>query len=208
MNIFNFCGSGSGGSGGGGTALQPMKVVDASYGEQLIQADIPYTGLGSVLIHALNIANPVFDSSSNTVTHYTPAEDSSGNAYFGMGSVTINAPVMETRTIDASYGPLTVIRDIENYVGLEQVNINAPLMKSITIEPSKDESIIYNIVDEGDVAAGYVGIEQVTVPVVTAVIDSNITPENIKSGISIIGVTGVYNQDFEYTTLYNRLVTI
>ena len=208
MNIFNFCGSGSGGSGGGGTALQPMKVVDASYGEQLIQADIPYTGLGSVLIHALNIANPVFDSSSNTVTHYTPAEDSSGNAYFGMGSVTINAPVMETRTIDASYGPLTVIRDIENYVGLEQVNINAPLMKSITIEPSKDESIIYNIVDDGDVAAGYVGIEQVTVPVVTAAIDTNITPENIKSGISIIGVTGVYNQDFEYTTLYNRLVTI
>ena len=208
MNIFNFCGSGNGGSGGGGTALQPMKVVDASYGEQLIQADIPYTGLGSVLIHALNIANPVFDSSSNTVTHYTPAEDSSGNAYFGMGSVTINAPVMETRTIDASYGPLTVIRDIENYVGLEQININAPLMKSITIEPSKDESIIYNIVDEGDVAAGYVGLEQVTVPVVTAAIDSNITPENIKSGISIIGVTGVYNQDFEYTTLYNRLVTI
>ena len=208
MNIFNFCGSGSGGSGGGGTALQPMKVVDASYGEQLIQADIPYTGLGSVLIHALNIANPVFDSSSNTVTHYTPAEDSSGNAYFGMGSVTINAPVMETRTIDASYGPLTVIRDIENYVGLEQVNINAPLMKSITIEPSKDESIIYNIVDEGDVAAGYVGIEQVTVPVVTAAIDTNITPENIKSGVSIIGATGVYNQDFEYTTLYNRLVTI
>ena len=208
MNIFNFCGSGSGGSGGGGTALQPMKVVDASYGEQLIQADIPYTGLGSVLIHALNIANPVFDSSSNTVTHYTPAEDSSGNPYFGMGSVTINAPLMETRTIDASYGPLTVIRDIENYVGLEQVNINAPLMKSITIEPSKDESIIYNIVNEGDVAAGYVGVEQVTVPVVTAAIDSNITPENIKSGISIIGVTGVYNQDFEYTTLYNRLVTI
>ena len=208
MNIFNFCGSGNGGSGGGGTALQPMKVVDASYGEQLIQADIPYTGLGSVLIHALNIANPVFDSSSNTVTHYTPAEDSSGNAYFGMGSVTINAPVMETRTIDASYGPLTVIRDIENYVGLEQVNINAPLMKSITIEPSKDESIIYNIVDEGDVAAGYVGLEQVTVPVVTAAIDTNITPENIKSGISIIGVAGVYNQDFEYTTLYNRLVTI
>lgn len=208
MNIFNFCGSGNGGSGGGGGALQPMKVVDSSYGEQLIQADIPYTGLGSVLIHAPNMANPVYDSSSNTVTYYTPAEDSSGNAYFAMESVTINAPLMETRTIDASYGPLTVVRDIENYVGLEQININAPLMKSITIEPSKDESIIYNIVDEGDVAAGYVGIEQVTVPVVTAAIDANITPENIKSGISIIGVTGVYNQDFEYTTLYNRLVTI
>ena len=242
MNIFNFCGSGSGGSGGGGGVLQPMKVVDSSHGEQLVQADIPYTGLGSVLIHAPNMANPVFDSSSNTVTHYTPAEDSSGNAYFAMDSVTINAPlmetrtvdassgaltinrdtenyvglervninapVMETRTVDASYGALTIDRDTTNYVGLERVNINAPLMKSITIEPSNDESIIYNIVDEGDVAAGYVGIEQVTVPVVTAAIDTNITPENIKSGISIIGVTGVYNQDFEYTTLYNRLVTI
>jgi hypothetical protein len=242
MNIFNFCGSGNSGGGGGGGLPQPMKVVDSSHGEQLIQADVPYTSLGSVLIQAPNMANPVFDSSINTVIHYTPAEDSSGNPYFAMDSVTIlaptmetrtidassgaltinrdtenyigleqvniNAPVMETRTIDASYGSLTVVRDIENYVGLEQVNINAPVMKSITINPSKDSSTVYNIVSEGDVTAGYVGLEQVTVPVVTATIDSNITPENIKSGVTIIGVTGIYNQDFEYTTLYNRLVTI
>ena len=246
MNIFNFCGTGGSGGGGGGL-LQPMKVVDSSHGEQLVQADVPYTGLGSVLIQAPNMANPVFDSSHNTVIHYTPAEDASGNAYFamdsvtilapnmadpvvdascnemtvytpaedasgnvyvGMDSVTILAPVMETRTIDASYGALTIDRDTENYVGLEQVNINAPVMKSITINPSQDSSTVYNIVDEGDVAAGYVGIEQVTVPVVTAAIDANIIPENIKSGVTVIGVTGIYNQDFEYTTLYNRLITI
>ena len=208
MNIFNFCGSGNSGGGGGGGLPQPMKVVDSSHGEQLIQADVPYTSLGSVLIQAPNMANPVFDSSINTVIHYTPAEDSSGNPYFAMDSVTILAPTMETRTIDASSGALTINRDTENYIGLEQVNINAPVMKSITINPSKDSSTVYNIVSEGDVTAGYVGLEQVTVPVVTATIDSNITSENIKSGVTIIGVTGIYNQDFEYTTLYNRLVTI
>lgn len=172
MNIFNFCGSGNSGGGGGGGLPQPMKVVDSSHGEQLIQADVPYTSLGSVLIQAPNMENAVVDSSCNTIVVYTSAADASGNAYVGMDSVTINAPVM----------------------------------KSITINPSQDSSTVYNIVDEGDVAAGYVGIEQVTVPAVTAAIDENISPENIKVGVTIIGVTGTF--DYDYSTLYNRLVTI
>ena len=135
MNIFNFCGSGSGGSGGTSVLIQYQKTVDSSHNTQMIVADYPYQVIS-------------------------------------------------------------------------QVEVLAPRMKAITLVGNKDSSTVYNIVDEGDVAAGYVGIEQVTVPVVTAAIDTNITPENIKSGISIIGVTGVYNQDFEYTTLYNRLVTI
>ena len=169
MNIFNFCGSGSGGSGGTSVLIQYQKTVDSSHNTQMIVADYPYQAISQV---------------------------------------EVLAPVMETRTIDASYGALTVDRDADNYVGLEQVNINAPLMKSITINPSQDSSTVYNIVDEGDVAAGYVGIEQVTVPVVTAAIDNNILPENIKSGVTIIGVTGVYNQEFDYAILYNRLINI
>lgn len=169
MNIFNFCGSGSGGSGGTSVLIQYQKTVDSSHNTQMIVADYPYQAISQV---------------------------------------EVLAPVMETRTIDASYGALTIDRDADNYVGLEQVNINAPLMKSITINPSQDSSTVYNIVDEGDVAAGYVGIEQVTVPVVTAAIDNNILPENIKSGVTVIGVTGVYNQEFDYAILYNRLINI
>lgn len=169
MNIFNFCGSGSGGSGGTSVLIQYQKTVDSSHNTQMIVADYPYQAISQV---------------------------------------EVLAPAMETRTIDASYGALIVDRDTDNYVGLEQVNINAPLMKSITINPSQDSSTVYNIVDEGDVAAGYVGIEQVTVPVVTAAIDNNILPENIKSGVTIIGVTGVYNQEFDYAILYNRLINI
>ena len=169
MNIFNFCGSGSGGSGGTSVLIQYQKTVDSSHNTQMIVADYPYQAISQV---------------------------------------EVLAPVMETRTIDASYGALTIDRDTDNYVGLEQVNINAPLMKSITINPSQDSSTVYNIVDEGDVAAGYVGIEQVTVPIVTAAIDNDILPENIKSGVTIIGVTGVYNQEFDYAILYNRLINI
>ena len=169
MNIFNFCGSGSGGSGGTSVLIQYQKTVDSSHNTQMIVADYPYQAISQV---------------------------------------EVLAPAMETRTIDASYGALTIDRDADNYVGLEQVNINAPLMKSITINPSQDSSTVYNIVDEGDVAAGYVGIEKVTVPVVTAAIDNNILPENIKSGVTIIGVTGVYNQEFDYAILYNRLINI
>jgi len=205
MNIFNFAGNGGSGGGGGGL-LQPMKVVDSSHGEQLIQADVPYTGLGSVLVNAPNMENPIIDASSNTITVYTSPEDSSGNAYIGMDSVTILAPAMESRTVDASYGTLIINRDTENYVGLEQVTINAPLLKSIVINPTQDSSTVYNIVSSGDVSNGYVGLEQVTVPPVTSSIDENIAPENIKVGVTIIGVTGTF--DYDYSTLYNRLITI
>lgn len=174
MNIFNFCGSGSGGSGGTSVLIQYQKTVDSSHNTQMIVADYPYQAISQVEVLAPNMANPVVDASYGEQTIYTPERDSSNNLYIGMDSVTVLAP----------------------------------LMKSITINPSQDSSTVYNIVDEGDVAAGYVGLEQVTVPVVTAAIDNNILPENIKSGVTIIGVTGVYNQEFDYAILYNRLINI
>lgn len=168
MNIFNFCGSGSGGSGGTSVLVQYQKTVDSSHNTQMIVADYPYQAISQV---------------------------------------EVLAPNLETRTIDASYGALTVDRDTDNYVGLERVIVNAPLMKSITINPSQDSSTVYNIVDEGDVAAGYVGIEQVTIPPVQPTIDSNIIPTNIREDITILGVTGSVIEA-EYDTIYARLIAI
>lgn len=169
MNIFNFCGSGSGGSGGASVLIQYQKTVDSSHNTQMIAPDYPYQAISQV---------------------------------------EVLAPAMETRTIDSSYGALIVDRDTDNYVGLERVIVNAPLMKHVTLVGNKDSSTVYNIVDEGDVAAGYVGIEQVTIPPVNASVDSNIDPVNIKDGVTILGVTGVYNQDFDYAILYNKLISI
>ena len=168
MNIFIFCGSGSGGSGGTSVLIQYQKTVDSSHNTQMIVADYPYQAISQV---------------------------------------EVLAPVMETRTIDSSYGALIVDRDTENYVGLERVIVNAPLMKHVTLIGNKDSSTIYNIVDEGDVAAGYVGIEQVTLPPVSSDVDSNIVPENIRENVNILGVTGTVIEA-EYDIIYQRLLAI
>ena len=168
MNIFNFCGSGSGGSGGTSVLIQYQKTVDSSHNTQMIVADYPYQAISQV---------------------------------------EVLAPVMETRTIDASYGALTIDRDTDNYVGLERVLVNAPLMKHVTLIGNKDSSTVYNIVDEGDVAAGYVGIDQVTLPPVSSDVDSNIVPENIRENVNILGVTGTVIEA-EYDIIYQRLLAI
>lgn len=134
MNIFNFCGSGSGGSGGTSVLIQYQKTVDSSINTQMIVADYPYQAIS-------------------------------------------------------------------------QVEVLAPRMKAITLVGNKDSSTVYNVVDEGDVAAGYVGIEQVTIPPVQATVDSNIVPTNIKENITILGVTGSV-VEAEYDTIYARLIAI
>ena len=174
MNIFNFCGSGSGGSGGTSVLIQYQKTVDSSHNTQMIVPDYPYQAISQVEVLAPNMANPVVDASCNTFTVSTPPHDSSGRVYYGMDSVTVNAPVL----------------------------------KSITLEGNKDSSTVYNMWDEGLPAEGYVAIEQVTIPPVNASVDSNIDPVNIKDGVTILGVTGVYNQDFDYAILYNKLISI
>ena len=134
MNIFNFCGSGSGGWGGTSALIQYQKTVDSSRNTQMIVADYPYQAIS-------------------------------------------------------------------------QVEVLAPLMKAITLVGNKDSSTVYNIVDEGDVAAGYVGIEQVTIPPVQPTVDSNIIPTNIREDITILGVTGSVIEA-EYDTIYARLIAI
>lgn len=152
---------------------------------------------------------------TSVLIQYQKTVDSSHNTqmivadypYQAISQVEVLAPALETRTIDASYGALTIDRDADNYIGLEQVNINAPLMKRITLIGNKDSSTIYNIIDEGDVAAGYVGIEQVTLPPVQHTVDSNIVPTNIREDITILGVTGSVIEA-EYDTIYARLIAI
>ena len=56
----------------------------------------------------------------------------------------------------------------------------------LEVTPSTEQKVI-------EPEENYNAITRVTVKAVTSSIDSNITPENIKSGVSILGVTGTYN---------------
>ena len=56
----------------------------------------------------------------------------------------------------------------------------------LEVTPSTEQKVI-------EPEENYNAITRVTVEAVTSSIDPNITPENIKSGVSILGVTGTYN---------------
>lgn len=58
-------------------------------------------------------------------------------------------------------------------------------MQNKEITPSKETQIIS--ADEG-----YIGLDTVTISAVTSDIDSNITPENIKKDVSVLGVVGIF----------------
>lgn len=62
----------------------------------------------------------------------------------------------------------------------------APALQDRTITPSTSKQTVKKTSDS------YYGLGTVTVNAVTAAIDENIVAENIKSGITILGVTGSY----------------
>lgn len=60
-----------------------------------------------------------------------------------------------------------------------------PVLQDKTVTPSTSKQTI-------TADTGKTGLGTVTVNAVTAAIDANITAENIKSGVTILGVTGSY----------------
>lgn len=65
-------------------------------------------------------------------------------------------------------------------------NVNPPSLQNKTVTPSTSKQTI-------TAGSSYDGLGTVTVNAVTAAIDNNITAENIKSGVTILGVTGSYS---------------
>ena len=63
----------------------------------------------------------------------------------------------------------------------------APALQDRTITPSTSKQTVKKTSDS------YYGLGTVTVNAVTAAIDDNIVAENIKSGVTILGVTGSYS---------------
>lgn len=64
-----------------------------------------------------------------------------------------------------------------------------------TLEPinNQEKTVIATITEQSITPdEGFNGLSKVVIPGVTNEIDSNILPENIKSGITILGVTGTY----------------
>lgn len=63
----------------------------------------------------------------------------------------------------------------------------APALQDRTVTPTTSKQTIQKTSDS------YYGLSKVTVNAVTAAIDANIVAGNIKSGVTILGVTGSYS---------------
>lgn len=127
--------------------------------------------------------------------------------YDGINQITI-APV--TNLIDDDIRPENIKKGVEilGVVGNIEDKPAEPVLQNKSVEPSTGKQII-------TADSGYDGLGQVTVNEVTSKIDSNIKADNIKQGVSILGVQGTLEQGAEivkkykpkYITFKDSLVT-
>lgn len=132
-----------------------------------------------VAVSTVNNQNKIVDSSINsqTVTY--------DSGYTGLGTVTVNP-----YTLDSSSAVITKNGDYvfeSSADGLSRVDVSVNISTVNNQALSLDASINQQILTP---SAPYTGFNPVTVNAVTAAIDSNIQAGNIKSGVSILGVTG------------------
>ena len=191
------------------------KVVTPSTREQTISPDLPYYALGNVIVNAApteaktvkssdtqQVVTPSGNNvglSSVTVNPYILDDktvDSSTNSQIitssedGLASVTINPYVLDNKTVDSSTVTQVITSDKD---GLQSVTINPYVLESKTVNPSWVDQTITP-------SANKDGLSSVKVNKVTSDIDPNIAPNNIKLGVSILGVTGQYDPVSGITT--------
>ena len=191
------------------------KVVTPSTQEQTITPDLPYYALGNVIVNAApteaktvkssdsqQVVTPSGNNvglSSVTVNPYILDDktvDSSTNSQIitssedGLASVTINPYVLDNKTVDSSTVTQVITSDKD---GLQSVTINPYVLESKTVNPSWVDQTITS-------SANKDGLSSVKVNKVTSDIDPNIAPNNIKLGVSILGVTGQYDPISGITT--------
>lgn len=93
------------------------------------------------------------------------------------------APKLESKWV-APTKEQQEITPSDGYDGLTKVTITPIVLENKIVTPSKEEQII-----EAD--DYYFGLGSVVVKPANSSSDENITPENIKSGVTILGVTGI-----------------
>ena len=194
------------------------KSVNPEIFTQILEPDQGYTGFSKVTI------NPVTSSIDENIQN--------GNIKSGVTILGVSGNVIELKATPIDIEPKTYLRAItpnSPYNGFSIINAY-PVTKDIdqniqeqniksgitilgvtgnyegasinnqpnkTANPSTSQQII-----QPD--SGYTGLDQVTITPVTYSIDNNITEHNIKSGVTILGITG----DYEGTVINNQNKTV
>lgn len=171
------------------TVLQ-AKTADASTETQVITPDEGYDGLSQVTVDPYTLEDKSDSITDNGLYTYYPSTAD------GMAQVTIDVSVdtvnNQTKTVDSST-TIQYVQPDQGYTGLEYVAVNPYVLDSKTVNPSTDSQTVTSDED---------GLSSVTVNPVTAAIDPDLVPGNIKKDVDILGVVGT----FEGGTLQSKTV--
>ena len=137
--------------------------------------DTGYTGFTSVTVNVDTVNNQDKTITANGI--YTPDE-----GYTGFGTVTVDINTVNntdiTITTNGTYTPSAP------YTGFGTVKVDvSSKLSTLSVTPKTTAQTLTP-------AAGMLGFNKVNVSAVTSAIDSNIKAENIKQGVTILGVTG------------------
>ena len=149
------------------------KTVNSSTNAQTVTSD--EDGLASVTVNPYVLDSKTVNSST--------AQQVINSSADGMSSVTVLPYVLDSKTVNSSTARQIVTPDHD---GLSSVTVNPYTLDTKTVDPSTSQVTVNSSAD---------GMSSVTVNAVTSSIDSNIVAGNIKSGVSILGVTGSYGAD-------------
>ena len=133
-----------------------------------------------------SLMSKTIDSSTSQQT-ITP-----DSGYYGLSQVTVNPYTLQDKVLDFNsdeeWDPsiqAAIITPDSSYDGLSSVAVT---LESKIVDASTRSQMISATPD-----SSYFALDTVYIRPVTAAIDSNITPGNIKNGVTILGVTGTYD---------------
>ena len=201
--------------------LQDKSLDITKNGNYKVQYDKGFSGLKTVDV-SVNVPVPEINNQekSITITENGQTDITPDTNYTGLSRVSVNVNIDTQSYYDNGYSQgkidgktegiaeqkakLTDIEIVENGVyertdGYKKVEVNVPSpvidLRETEITPETTEQII--------TPDGFDGYNRITVKGVDSSIDSDIKPENIKSGVNILGVEGnlegVNNQEKSIT---------
>jgi hypothetical protein len=95
--------------------------------------------------------------------------------------VTVEAIQTETKTVKSTTNQQTITPTSGKFIN--EITVDPIVLETKTVTPTTNQQVI-------NTSSGKDGISSITVNAVTNTIDNNIQANNIKSGVSILGVTG------------------
>lgn len=164
-------------SGGTGTAKLQSKTATPSESAQTIKPDSGYDGLSQVTVSGVSttyVGSGVTKKSATTYTPGTSNQTIAASTYLS-GAITIKGD--SNLTAGNIKSGVSIFGVSGSYTGS---TASSPKLQTKTVTPSASTQTV-----KPD--SGYDGLSQVTVNG-----NSNLVAGNIKSGVSIFGVTGTY----------------